>query len=245
MNDNVYTSEKIGFVFINGAGLESSIWSQVVENFPHPYLLIDFPFRKDNEPLRKQLSLADYVDHMEKQIVNWPIQKFIIVAHSLGGTLAIKLASKMPERIAGFIAVGAIIPKNGGSFLSALPFHKRLLLTMILPKVGTKPPKSAILAGLCNDLSPEVSTKIVEGFVPESIQVYTDRTDAVLIDVPKLYIRLTNDKEIGLSMQNKMIAHFSSHSIQNLNSGHLPMLSNPQKLQHVLLQFIDPIKATT
>jgi hypothetical protein len=66
--------------------------------------------------------------------------------------------------------------------------------------MGTKPPDSAIRAGLCNDLSPEQALEIVRGFVPESIRVYTDRVDVSTPAVPKLYVKLTKDKELGPSL---------------------------------------------
>ncbi|WP_054027305.1 alpha/beta fold hydrolase [Bacillus sp. FJAT-28004] len=242
MNKQVNAQEKIGFVFINGAGLEKTIWHQLVSDLRHPYLLIDFPHRKGSDALRKELSLADYVNHMKSQIEGWAIQRFVIVAHSLGGALAFKLASELQGRVVGFVAIGAIIPKNGGSFLSTLPFPKRLLMSMILQKTGTKPPKSAILAGLCNDLSPEQSSRIVEGFVPESIRVYTDRIEAAAPAVLKLYVKLTKDKELSPSLQNKMILHFKPHSVQSLATGHLPMLSDPLGVKLLLQNFIEQVE---
>jgi hypothetical protein len=100
----------------------------------------------------------------------------------------------------------------------------------------------AILAGLCNDLSPEQSSRIVEGFVPESIRVYTDRIEAAAPAVPKLYVKLTKDKELSPSLQNKMISHFTPHSVQSLATGHLPMLSDPLGVQLLLQNFIEQVE---
>lgn len=242
MNKQNRTQEKLGFVFVNGAGLESGIWSKVLEGFDHPCLLIDFPFRKEAVELRKELALSDYVTHMKRQVDEWKTRKFVIVAHSLGGVLALKLASEMSDRLAGFVAVGAAIPKKGGSFLSVLPFPKRILISAILRKMGTKPPESAIRAGLCNDLSPEEASEIVRGFVPESVRVYTDRVDVSVPNVPKLYLKLTKDKEFGPSLQNKMISNLSPQSVQSLETGHLPMLSDPDGLKLALQNFLTRVE---
>lgn len=232
-----HTHEKIGFVFLNGAGLESRIWSKVVEGFDHPYLLVESPLRKDSFELRKGLSLGDYVTHMKRQVDKWEVRKFVIVAHSLGGIFALRLASELTDRLAGFIAIGAAIPKNGGSFLSVLPFPKRILLSAIMRRMGTLPPESAIRAGLCNDLTPDQAVEIVRGFIPEAIRVYTDRIDVSVPMVPKLYVKLTKDKEFNPSLQNKMISNFSPQLVRGLDTGHLPMLSDPDGLRSILEDF--------
>lgn len=56
---NKQSSEKIGFVFIHGAGLEGLVWSKVVEGFDHPCLLAEFPQRKSSLDSRSGLSLED------------------------------------------------------------------------------------------------------------------------------------------------------------------------------------------
>jgi len=233
-----HMQEKIGFVFINGAGLEGQVWNKVVEGFDHPCLLVEFPSRNSSFNSRRGLSLEDYVGHMKRQVDEWGTHQIVIVAHSLGGVLAHRLASGLTDRLAGIVAVGAAIPKNGGSFLSILPFPQKLIMSVILRTLGTKPPESAIRTGLCNDLSPDQATEIVKGFIPEAVRVYTDRINVSVPDVPKLYVKLTNDKELSPSLQDKMISNFSPQSVQSLGTGHLPMISNPEGLRSILENFL-------
>jgi pimeloyl-ACP methyl ester carboxylesterase len=242
MNIQESTQEKIGFVFVSGAGLESRIWGKVVEGLDQPCLLVDFPFRKDSVESRKELALADYVTHMKRQVDVWETRKLVIVAHSLGGVLALRLASELSDRLAGFVAVGAAIPKKGGSFLSILPFPKKIIMSAILRKMGTKPPEAAIRAGLCNDLSKEQAEEIVRGFIPESVRVYTDRVDVSIPIVPKLYVKLTKDKEFNLSLQNKMISNLAPQWVESLETGHLPMLSDPDGLRIALQAFLPNVE---
>lgn len=233
-----HSQEKIGFVFINGAGLEGHIWSKVVEGFEHPCLLVEFPLRKSTFDSRSNLSLEDYVTHMKKQVDEWEIHKFVIVAHSLGGIFAYRLASELTDGLAGIIAVGAVIPKKGGSFLSIFPFPQKQIMSIILRILGTKPPQSVIYKGLCSDLSPDQAAEVVKGFIPEAIRVYTDRINMSIPNVPKLYVKLTNDKELSPSLQDKMISNFSPQSVKILKTGHLPMISNPEGLRSILGNFM-------
>jgi pimeloyl-ACP methyl ester carboxylesterase len=232
------TQEKIGFVFIYGAGLERRIWEKVAEGLESPSLLVDFPLRNGTYESRQGLTLEDYVIHIKRQVEEWHVQKIVLVAHSLGGILALRIASDLSDRLTGFVAIGAAIPKKGGSFLSILPFPKRILMSILLRIMGTRPPESAIRNGLCNDLSTEQTAEVVQGFVPESVRVYTDQIDASVPKVPKLYIKLSKDKEFSPSLQDKMIANLSPQQIKSLNTGHLPMLSDPDGLRLILQNFL-------
>lgn len=71
------THEEIGFVFIHGAGLEGQIWSNVSEGLGQPSLLLDYPLRKGPVDSRSDLALEDYVSHMEKQVNQWGIERFV------------------------------------------------------------------------------------------------------------------------------------------------------------------------
>ncbi|WP_435923104.1 alpha/beta fold hydrolase [Paenibacillus sp. DYY-L-2] len=234
---NKQSSEKIGFVFVHGAGLKGQIWSNVVEGFDYPCLLAEFPQREGSFDARSGLSLEDYVTYLKRQIDEWGTHKIVIVAHSLGGVLAPRLASLLSDRLAGVIAVGAAIPKNGGSFLSALPFPQRLLMSLIMRAAGTKPPESSLRTGLCNDLSPDQTAEIIKGFTPEAVRVYTDRIDVPVPDVPKLYVKLNKDQEFSQTLQEKMIANFAPQTVRSLDTGHLPMISNPEGLKSILEEF--------
>ncbi|TVP81162.1 MAG: alpha/beta hydrolase, partial [Alkalicoccus sp.] len=55
------------------------------------------------------------------------------------------------------------------------------------------------------------------------------------------YILLTKDREFNSSMQKRMIANFSPDSVQQLETGHLPMLSDPEGLRRILLSFLNNI----
>ncbi|MBB6672140.1 alpha/beta fold hydrolase [Cohnella nanjingensis] len=229
--------EQVGYAFVSGAGLRGGIWNEVVEGFDEPCLALEYPARDAEAEERRSLSLEDYVAELKRQLERWEVERFILVAHSLGGALALRLAAEMPDRVAGFAAVGAAIPRGGGSFLSALPWPKRLLLSVILRRAGTRPPASAIRAGLCNDLPAAQADIIVRDFVPESVRVYTDRTEAPMPEAPKLYVKLAKDKEFGSALQDRMRANLSPDAVRSLDTGHLPMLGDPQGLRLALQSF--------
>lgn len=233
--------QPLGIVLIHGAGLGAWIWRDVTPLIDIPALAINLPKRDGSFEERKSLTLDEYSADVVQQIEKLETKKVIIVAHSLGGVIALKVANALGDRIVGFVAVSAAIPANGGSFMSILPFPTSLLMQALLRIFGTKPPKSAIVQGLGNDLSPEQQQEVVERFVPESRYVYTDRSETTPPHIKSLFIKLTQDQEFPVSEQDKMIAHLYSPKVITMDTGHLPMLKEPKRFAEILNEFVGSI----
>lgn len=229
--------QNVGIVFVHGAGLGGWIWKDVVKNIQIPYVCADFPARTEPQELRKDIDFDTYVQSVLDQANAMEVEKIVVVGHSLGGVVAVKVADILGDRLAGFIGVGAAIPKNGGSFLSTLGFPKTIIMGAIMRMAGTKPPVSAIRQGLCNDLSDEQAQEVVDRFAPESLALYTTKTHATVQAVPKQYVLLGQDKEFGLAMQKRMAANLGGSSV-TLETGHMPMIAKPAELAKIINDFI-------
>ncbi|MFF2889445.1 alpha/beta fold hydrolase [Paenibacillus sp. NPDC057967] len=227
-------NDRIGVVFIHGAGLKGEVWQMTSQYVDAPSLFIDLPMRSGKDEERCKLTFLDYCAEAIRQIEDWPVRRFIIVAHSIGGAIALRLAEDLKDRVAGLIAVSASIPRGGGSFLSSLPLLKRMIFTVLMRLAGTKPPGSAIRSGSCNDLSPAQSDSVVDGYVPEAKRLYFDRTNAPIPAIPKYYIKLMQDQEFTPEIQDRMAANLAANRVIELQAGHLPMLSNPAGLGAIL-----------
>lgn len=158
----------IGIVLIHGAGLNSSIWDGLKSEINQTLLTIDFPNRKISDNANQTLTFDDYVNSTIEQIKNWNADNFIIVAHSIGACVRLEVAEQFKNQLKGFVAIGSVIPTNGNSFVSSLPFPQKMIMPIILKLFGTKPPKKSIENELCNDLTDEQTTKITTEFTPEA-----------------------------------------------------------------------------
>jgi pimeloyl-ACP methyl ester carboxylesterase len=144
-----------GIALIHGAGLGSFIWNGMVDKLNLPAIALDFPNRNKGDEINKQLRLNDYSNKIIHTLDRWDTEKLIIVAHSIGGCVGLKVAEHFGSRVIGFVGVGAAIPLNGNSFVSCLPFPQNLVMPLVLKLAGTKAPEKAIENGLCSDLSDE------------------------------------------------------------------------------------------
>lgn len=228
---------RIGHVLIHGAGLGAWIWRDVIPLLPAPAVAVDFPHREKPAESRRDLSLEDYVASIARQIRAWPAERFVITAHSIGGVLAPQVIETFDDRVAGFVAVAAVIPANGGSFLSALPVPQRLLIGAVMRLFGTRPSEVSIKKGLCSDLPPETAAEVVGRFAPESRALYTSNVSLEMRRVPSLYVQLTEDEEIPVRLQRRMIANLRADHTEEISSGHMPMLSRPAELARALNGF--------
>ncbi|TDQ25715.1 alpha/beta fold hydrolase [Tenacibaculum caenipelagi] len=238
-------NNKIGIIFINGAGLNSSIWNELQQRIDNPVLSIDFPNRKSNGKQNLKLTFDDYINKTTTEIRNWGNDNFIIVAHSIGACIGLKVAEKFKNELKGFVAIGSVVPKSGQSFVSSLPFPQKFLLPILLSLFGTTPPKKTIEAELCNDLTPEMTSKIVDEFTPEAKALYTTKNSFELPDTKRLYIKLTNDKSMPTDLQDKMAKNLNASRIETINSGHLPMISSVKELETIISDFLSEIEKTS
>ncbi len=239
--DRLNINNNIGIIFIHGAGLNSSIWNDLKRKIPNPILLIDFPNRKTEGNLNAQLTFDDYVSSAVNEIKSWGHIHFIIVAHSIGACVGLKVAEQFKNELKGFVAISSVVPKSGQSFVSSLPFPQKIVLPVLLSLLGTKPPDKSIETELCNDLTPEMTLKIVSEFTPESKVLYTTKIIFKLPDTERIYIKLTNDKSMPNDLQDKMARNLDATKVEIIDSGHLPMLSKSNELSGIIKDFLNKI----
>lgn len=232
------TESTIGLVLIAGAGLGSWVWHDTVAALDTPSLVISFP----DAASKKSMSLEDYTKTALEQIKSWQgVDRYVIVGHSIGGIIALQLADLLKDRVAGLIAVGAVIPKNGGSFFSGLSFPQKVIMPLLTRLVGTRPPDSTIKKSYCNDLSAAQTAEVLRRFQPESIALYGDRSIVTVPDIPRLYVTLSRDQNLSPASQTTMATNLKADTAM-LETGHLPMLSKPAELAHVFEGFISRIQ---
>jgi pimeloyl-ACP methyl ester carboxylesterase len=189
------------------------------------------------------MSLEDYTRTALEQIKTWDgADQYIIVGHSIGAIIALQLSQSLGGRIVGIAAIGSIIPKQGRSFFSVLPFPQNLLLPLVTKLVGTKPPESALKKSYCNDLSETQTAEVIRHFSPESYALYADPLTAALPDTPRLYVTLSRDENTPPSLQKVMATNFNATETISLDTGHLAMLAQPEELAQILNDFVAPLR---
>lgn len=228
-------------LFLNGAGLRTWIWDPVIDRLgdSHQSAVAQRPGSGNAVPA--DASLADYAD---AALNSAPAERFLVVAHSAGGMVAAALTRMAPQRVAGVLAVSAVVPKAGGSFVSCMPAPQRWVLPLVMRVAGTAPPESAIRKGLASALPAEQASRIVSDFVPESHGLYRDRIPDVTFPQPRGYVTTTQDKEIPEGRQRTFGARLGGRQYP-LDTGHLSMLEDPDGLTDIIREFAAEAETST
>lgn len=217
-------------LFISGAGLPSWIWddTRLALRSTHEAVVATRPTRDD-------ASLSDYAN---AALESAPWKQFAVVAHSIGGTISAEMLRIAPERISAFLAVSAVIPKPGASFVTAMPFPNRLILGAAMKFAGTRPPESRIRKGLASGVDSETAERIVREFQPESKPLYRDKTGERQLPERRGFLFTSQDKEIPLNMQRRFAQNLALGWEDSMSTGHLPMLESPAEFARIVDRFI-------
>src|SRR5690554_6487626 len=97
-----------GLVLIHGAGLNNSIWNNVVKEINIPLIMIDFPNKITPPNKASTLLFNNYIKATVNQIKNWNHEQFIVVAHSIGAIIGLAVADQFENQLKGFVAIGSV-----------------------------------------------------------------------------------------------------------------------------------------
>ncbi|KPQ11287.1 MAG: putative hydrolases or acyltransferases (alpha/beta hydrolase superfamily) [Algoriphagus marincola HL-49] len=222
-------------VFLHGAGLSSYIWEDFSQQYFPGSICAPFPLRESNQAFKRKITLEDYCQSVGDTILKHsPDRKVVLICHSISAIVGLRITKSLRGKIKGIIGVGASVPHSSRHFFSTLPASQRFLMPWIIRLTGTKPPAKIIRNSLCIGLDASIADKIVNAYSDESYHLYASKIQYDLAGIYRGYVKLLSDKAYPLSAQELSISNFQPHSVKELSSGHLPMLSHPNELATIL-----------
>jgi pimeloyl-ACP methyl ester carboxylesterase len=230
-------------ILIHGAGLGAWVWESVLPHIDSQSLAVDLPMRGDTSAVLLTLSLEDYVQSVIKQLRQFPTEKFLLVGHSVGGEIALRLNELLPGRVAGIVLLSAIVPPPGKSMLSLQPWIQRQVMRLMFRLGKVVPPEKIIRAANCNDLDETACLRLVNKYSPESPRLFLDPVAWTHEGLPPcLYVKTLKDRSLLPLMQDVMISRVNPMNVETLDCGHLSMLAKPKELGKLLSTFIHSLQ---
>ena len=200
-----------------------------------------------------QTGCLGYVHTMEEQaaIVNavlnhLHLRKFILVGHSMGGYVALKLAEMNPERIKGLCLMNSTAladsvekKKNRDRAIKAVKHNKKTFIKVAIPNLFSEANKS-------------VYRKEISEIIEEAVQM---PTQGVIASLEGMKIRKSRIKVLKMNTFNKMLVigkqdpalEYESliKQVKNTNvkvaefpDGHMSHIENKTELFHTIRNFI-------
>ena len=233
------------FVFVHGAMVDGTIWYKIVrplEDAGHKVVVINLPAHgKDNTGIA-EVNYQKYVTIIQDSI-NAQSGKVILVGHSMAGLLIASIAELLPDKIEKLVFVAAFIPQNGDNVFTLNGKDK---LSQFGPNLIVANDKSSAILNpkkikdvFCPDCSAKDISYLTLSQKPEPLAPLAETT--VLTDknynsIPKYIIQTTQDHAISLSFQQEMASSAKNVAkIYNIESGHLPFITQPNGFIKILL----------
>lgn len=218
---------------LHGAGTDGRIWERVRMHLVAESVAPDLASRgRDARPATCAAQVVASLGVPASRPV-------VLVMHSLAGVLAHDLGRILGPRVKACVYVAAVVPAEGGSFAQAMGFPGRWLLPLLfrLNPNGLRPSERMIRAELCEDLSAEDASLVVERYQPEYPGLYLSAVGAPPT-VPSTYVSLARDRSVPPTLQARVAARVPQATIRELDGGHLVMLSRPSELAATIDQVI-------
>lgn len=232
-------------VLVHGAWMGASAWDRVASDLRQRgfrVTAVELPGHGADTTPAAQLSLDGYVKTV---LAALPAQgQAIVVGHSMGGMVISALAEQAPERVAELVYVAGYLPQNGESLY-------KIAMTDADSRVGAywtqADPKAYSPASLrpegiaevfctdCNEADRRalVSSHRAEAVPPlgTPVSLSAERFGRV----PRSYVHTRQDNAVSFKLQQNMLARAGgARQTWELNTSHLPMLTQPRALADIL-----------
>lgn len=221
-----------------GAAWEFNKVAELLSSEGHNVIALDLPGHGENKAPIAYVTMKAYVQTVVNAIYDLD-EKVILVGHSLAGAVISQVAEIMPEKIEKLIYVAAMLLKNGESPLTVMQNDPdgELLPNTIFSEDGSYATVSehTVRNILLNDVDDDVYLDhIVPNFLfkqaTEPFIAEAQLSEGCFGRIPKHYIKASIDKVISPSAQDKMLTNWKVENVFNLESGHFPLTSIPEKL---------------
>jgi pimeloyl-ACP methyl ester carboxylesterase len=159
----------------------------------------------------------------------------VLVGHSYGGSVITEAAEQIPN-LEALIYIAALIPELGQSTTGVSRMvDERTKLDAAIEVDGEFLRLNPTLAkeALFRDCSDDVADWAVSQLTTQTIASLRSPRTAFAVDVPTYYLRCARDQAVDPGLQELLSARCDEVAV--LDSGHSPMLSQPEALCELLL----------
>ncbi len=159
----------------------------------------------------------------------------VLVGHSYGGAVITEAAEQLPH-LERLIYVAALVPLLGESaFEVTREIDVRTLLDQAIEVDDGVLRLNPVLAraALYEDCPDDVAAWAVSQLSTQTAASLRSPRSAFDVDVPSFYVRCTLDQAVDPGLQVDLAER--CHDVVNLESGHTPLLSQPEVLCDLLL----------
>lgn len=235
-------TSKSSLVLVHGAHFDERSWSLLKKEWHHPRVYSLSLFERTEDP--KSLNLNVYAQRLCDFIKEKG--QVVLLGHSQGGAVINQAYGLCPKNIKSLVYVGATIPfpkekafdlleaRDDEYYFSAISENKDKALFEIKNQ-------DLFVEGFANDASDDEKKNILKIVRDEPVEASKTKLvfDLERYQSVKKYVVLTKyDRIITFETQRKYADRLHNTEFFEVQSGHLPMISNPHDLASVILNIL-------
>lgn len=228
-------------IFLHGWRVDSKIWLETIdmmrnEGIENDIYAIDFPGFGSSPSPKEEFKLSDYCDLIEQFIIKQNLKKVILVGHSFGGRVAIKLSATKPELFEKIILVDSGGLKTDQNKKIALNVVAKIVKPFFANKL-MQPLRSQIYKKIGADdylATPELQKTFVN-IINEDLSKYLNKVPG-----PALIIWGANDTETPL--ESALIMSKGIHKSKMVildDAGHFCFQDKPEEFIQAIKEFLN------
>lgn len=222
-------------IFIHGWGVDATSWSGVIEKFL-PYasriFAVDLPgFGKSENP-KHTFDVGCYTDIMEEFIKKLNIKEAVLIGHSFGGRIALRLSIKIPKSILKSVLVSSAGIRTRSRRVKILKKLSKIMKLFFGRSENIKE-KAYKLVGSDYQLKPELKDTFRRVINEEDTNLFSK------VSVPTLLLWGEVDKITPLSSGKRMNKEIKNSEIFIIpDVGHFIFLDEPEIFVRKIIKFI-------
>ncbi|MBI5530717.1 MAG: alpha/beta hydrolase [Candidatus Doudnabacteria bacterium] len=236
---NQYGAGDCAVIFLHGWRSNKEVWNGVVNEVirlsSYQVYAIDLPGFGSSSAPKEPWRVGDYAEIIKGFVEQKELQAIIIVGHSFGGRVGIKLAAKYPSLVSKLILVDAAGFTNAAAKKNVMGFAAKIVKPLFRPKFmqGLRKSIYKIIGAEDYVATPNLQQTFVNT-INEDLSAEMEK-----IICPTLIITGENDKDTPVEYGQKMknIIHNSKFIILS-GAGHFSFLDQPEDFAKVLTEFI-------
>ncbi len=236
------------FVLVHGAFQDASGWqsvSDILEDQGHTVVAVNLPGRDAEGAAAQSATLQAYIDSAAAA-VDALDEPAILIGHSFGGMTISGVAEVIPDQIEMLVYLAAYVPESGESmeqlalsdhdnrfeqdtFVIAADYSHATLLTDHQVRV------------FAQDATAEQAVLLQASMIREPlapIATPVTLTAENFGSVDKAYIRTLDDGTVSTPLQTMMIERAGISQVRDIDSGHVPYLTQPEALADAILDLV-------
>jgi pimeloyl-ACP methyl ester carboxylesterase len=226
----------MSFVLIHGAGFGADSWDELIPWLNADVLAVDLPGRGTRAAIGlPTVTLADCAEAVRDDIEAKDLREIVLVGHSFAGVTVPRVLDLVPDRIRHVVLVSAVVPPDGSRVLDQIDPDVREMVEQSIAGGIYRQAREGAAAMLCNDMDEETAAAALNRLADDSAALLSEPVDLSGYDrpIPRTYVHLTRDRCYVEELQQRSIALLGA-DVVDLDTGHMAMISAPERLGAVL-----------